>query len=169
MAIFYRELLRFHIVYFSEGDEMKKLLLVALAVVLAACSAGGSEFSRNQEKWQDANITHYRMQLNISCFCAFRDQMPLTVEVRDGQIVSMAAVDGALVLDTDPNYEFFAPHATIDLLFAELDSALNGGADSVTVTYDATYGFPTEIAIDFSQQTADEEMYYTISGFEALP
>ena len=148
---------------------MKKLLLLTLAFVLAACAAGGSELSRNREKWQDANITHYRFSINISCFCAFRDQMPLTVEVRDGQIVHMATVDGTLVLDTDQNYEFYAPHATIDLLFAELDAAVNDGADSITVTYDATYGFPTEIGIDYSQEIADEEMYYSISGFEALP
>ena len=148
---------------------MKKIILIMLVLILAACSAGGTDFSRNQQKWQDANITHYRFELNISCFCAFRDQMPLTIEVRDGQIVHMATVDGTLVLDTDQNYEFYAPHATIDLLFAELDAALNGGADSVTVTYDATYGFPTEVAIDYSQETADEEMYYSISGFEALP
>lgn len=148
---------------------MKKIILITLIFILAACSAGGSELSRNQQKWQDANITHYRFNLNISCFCAFRDQMPLIIEVRDGQIVHMAAVDGTLVLDTDQNYEFYAPHATIDLLFAEINSAINEGADSVTVTYDATYGFPTEIAIDFSQEMADEEMYYSISGFEALP
>jgi len=148
---------------------MKKLLLLTLIFILAACAAGGSELSRNREKWQDANITHYRFSFNISCFCAFRDQMPLTVEVRDGQIVHMATVDGTLVLDTDQNYEFYAPHATIDLLFAELDAAVNDGADSITVTYDATYGFPTEIAIDYSQEIADEEMYYSISGFEALP
>ena len=148
---------------------MKKLLLLTLAFVLVACAAGGSELSRNRENWQDANITHYRFSINISCFCAFRDQMPLTVEVRDGQIVHMATVDGTLVLDTDQNYEFYAPHATIDLLFAELDAAVNDGADSITVTYDATYGFPTEIAIYQSQEIADEEMYYSISGFEALP
>ena len=148
---------------------MKKIILITLIFMLAACSAGGSELSRNQEKWQDANITHYRFNLNISCFCAFRDQMPLTIEVLDGQIVHMATVDGTLVLDTDPNYEFYAPHATIDLLFAEIDAAVKEGADSVTVTYDPTYGYPTEIAIDFSQEMADEEMYYSISGFEALP
>lgn len=148
---------------------MKKLLLLTLIFVLAACSAGGSDLSRNQSKWTDANITHYRMQLNISCFCAFRDQMPLTVEVRDGQIVSLTAADGSEVLDTDANYQYFAPHATIDLLFAELESAVNDGADSVTVTYDTTYGFPAEIAIDFSQQMADEEMHYSITSFEALP
>jgi len=107
--------------------------------------------------------------LSIGCFCAFRDQMPLTVEVRDGQIVHMATVDGTLVLDTDQNYEFYAPRATIDLLFAEIDAAVSDGADSVTVTYDTAYGFPTEIAIDQSQEIADEEMYYSISGFEALP
>jgi len=148
---------------------MKKLLLITLVFMLAACSMGGSEFSRNQQKWTDANLNHYRFELNISCFCAFRDQMPLTVEVRDGQIVHMATVDGTLVLDTDQNYEFYAPHATIDLLFTEINTAINEGADSVTVTYDATYGFPTEIAIDPSQQIADEEMYYSVSGFEALP
>ena len=148
---------------------MKKIILITLIFMLAACSAGGSELSRNQQKWQDANITHYNFELNISCFCAFRDQMPLTVEVQDNQIVHMAAVDGTLVLDTDQNYEFYAPHATIDLLFDELEAAYNESADSVTVTYDATYGFPTEIAIDFSQEMADEEMYYSISGFEALP
>jgi len=148
---------------------MKKIILITLIVMLAACSAGGSELSRNQQKWQDANITHYRFELSIGCFCAFRDQMPLTVEVRDGQIVHMATVDGTLVLDTDQNYEFYAPHATIDLLFEELDAALNDGADSVTVTYDSTYGFPTEIGIDYSQEIADEEAYYSISGFEKLP
>ena len=148
---------------------MKKIILTMLVLILAACSAGGTDLSRNQQKWQDANITHYRFELNISCFCAFRDQMPLTIEVRDEQIVHMAAVDGTLVLDTDQNYEFYAPHATIDLLFAELDAAVKDGADSVTVTYDATYGFPTEIGIDYSQEIADEEMYFSISGFEALP
>ncbi len=148
---------------------MKKLFIVSMVLILVACSAGGSEFSQNQKKWQDANITHYRFELNISCFCAFRDQMPLTIEVKDGQIVHMAAVDGTLVLDTDPNYQFYAPHATIDLLFAEIDAAVSEGADTVNVTYDATYGFPVEIAIDFSQEMADEEMYYSISGFEQLP
>jgi len=148
---------------------MKKLLLLTLILLVAACSAGGSEFERSQKTWQDANITHYRFEINISCFCAFRDQMPLTVEVRDGQIVHMATVDGTLVLDTDPNYAFFAPHATIALLFDEIDAAVKNGAESVTVTYDPKYGFPTEIAIDQSKQIADEEMYFSVSGFEALP
>jgi len=147
---------------------MKKLILITFIFILAACSIGGSEVSRNQQKWTDANINHYRFELNIGCFCAFRDQMPLTVEVRDDQIVSLTNAGGTQVLDTDPNYAYFAPHATIDLLFTEIEKATHDGADSVTVTYDSNYGFPAEIAIDPSKQIADEEMYYSVANFEPL-
>lgn len=148
---------------------MKKIILITLAIVLAACSAGGSEFSRNQQKWEDAQISHYRFELNIGCFCAFRDQMPLTVEALNGEVVSMAGSDGSVIAATDPNYELFSKYATIDRLFSELEADLGGGADEVTVTYDSTYGFPSEINIDFIKNAADDELYLSASGFEALP
>src|SRR6185503_4242128 len=116
---------------------MKKFLLVVLTLILAACSAGGSEFSRNREKWNDANITHYRFELNIGCFCAFRDQMPLTVEVLNGEVVSMTESDGSVVENTDTNYQYYVPYATIDKLFSELEADLGSKAEEVAVTYDA--------------------------------
>jgi hypothetical protein len=148
---------------------MKKILLITLVFILAACSAGGSEFSRNQKKWTDANIQHYRFELNISCFCAFRDQMPLKVEVQNGKVVSITAQDGSLVDSTDMNYEFFLPYATIDKLFTELQADLDGKAATVAVKYDATLGFPTELNIDYDQQVADEELYLYASNLEKLP
>jgi hypothetical protein len=148
---------------------MKKFLLVALAVILVACSAGGSEFSQNQKKWEDANISHYQFNLNIGCFCAFQDQMPLTVEVSNGEVVSMVGADGAAITATDVNYELFSKYATIDRLFSELDAVLNGDADEVTVTYDATYGFPSQINIDYIKEAVDDELYLSVSGFEVLP
>jgi hypothetical protein len=148
---------------------MKKFLLVALAVILAACSAGGSEFSQNKIKWEDANISHYQFELNIGCFCAFRDKMPLTIEVSNGEIVSMIGADGVKIPATDPNYELYSRYATIDRLFSELDAELNSDAEEITVTYDATYGFPTQINIDRNKEIADEELYLTVAGFEVLP
>jgi|SRR6185436_7571404 hypothetical protein len=148
---------------------MKKILLITLVFILAACSAGGSEFSRNQKKWTDANIQHYRFELNISCFCAFRDQMPLKVEVQNGEVVSITAQDGSLIEATNPNYEYFAPYATIDKLFGELQADLNGKAEAVTVKYDPTHGFPTEITIDYQLQAADDELYLYASALEKLP
>jgi outer membrane lipoprotein-sorting protein len=149
---------------------MKKLLFLFLAVVLTACSAlGQNDVERNQQKWQDANISHYRFQLNIGCFCAYRDQMPVTVEVQDGKVVSMTNANGDMLDETNPATEFILKYATIDAIFAELKTDEVKNADQKTVTYDATYGFPVDVSIDFSQQMADEELYLNVSGFEALP
>ena len=64
---------------------------------------------------------------------------------------------------------------TINKLFAELEkdfASADGSeskADKVTVEYDDTYGFPTTITIDFVEEATDDELYLTISAFEALP
>jgi len=147
---------------------MKKLLLLFLVLILTACSGlGQSDFSRNQKKWQDANISHYRFNVFVGCFCAFTQDMPLVVEVKDGEVVSMEYQTGNPI--DDSSREYFSKFATVDRLFSELEADLSGEADEVTVTYDSTHGYPTEINIDFIKEAADDELYLTISGFEALP
>ena len=153
---------------------MRKLLFIftLIALVLTACAAGvasGSqtEIGQNKDKWQDANISHYRYELYISCFCVFNEDMPLIIEVQDGNVVSMEFQSGK---EIDPSLlELFDKYATIDRIFAEVEAGLNGAADNVVVKYDPTYGFPTEVTIDVEQQAADDELYLTISNFEALP
>ena len=153
---------------------MRKLLFIftLIALVLTACAAGvasGSqtEIGQNKDKWQDANISHYRYELYISCFCVFNEDMPLIIEVQDGKVVSMEFQSGK---EIDPSLlELFDKYATIDRIFAEVEAGLNGAADNVVVKYDPTYGFPTEVTIDVEQQAADDELYLTISNFEALP
>lgn len=148
---------------------MKKIVLLALLLILTACSMGGSEVSRNQQKWSDANVTHYRFELNVGCFCAFRSQMPLTVEVLNGDIVSITGADGNLITPTDANYEYFSKYATVERLFTELKADLGGDADEVTATYDAQYGFPATITIDFIKDAVDDELYLSADKFEPLP
>jgi len=149
---------------------MKKLALLFLVVLLTACSGiVKSEIAKNQEKWALAGISHYRFDLNIGCFCAFRSQMPLSVEVMDGEIVSMIDPDGNIVDATDSNYEYYSRFATIDRLFSELESDSIKEADEVTVTYDSTYGFPTQISIDYIKEAVDDELGLTVSGLEVLP
>ncbi len=148
---------------------MKKITLLLLALILAACSAGGSELNRNQSMWQDAGINHYRFQLNVGCFCLFRSQMPMTVEVKNGEVVSMTDVNGETFPLDDPMSEFVLKYATIDRLFSELESDSVREADNLTVSYDPTYGFPAEVAIDFIELAADDELYLSVSAFEPLP
>lgn len=153
---------------------MKKLLFLftLLAILLAACAAApvsGSqtEIGQNKEKWENAKISHYRYHLFISCFCIFVENMPLVIEVQNGEVVSMEFQNGK---EIDPSLlELFNKYATIDLLFAELEAGLSGAADEVTVKYDPTYGFPTEATIDVVKEATDDELYLTISNFEELP
>jgi len=148
---------------------MKKLILFALIVILAACSAGApTEFEKNLQTWQDSGITHYRFSLNIGCFCAFRSRMPIAVEVQNGETISMTYPDGTLVAETDPNYEIFSKHATIDRIFSELEAGQSGAAEEVTVTYDSAHGFPIDIYFDYIKAAADDELSLTISDFEVL-
>jgi hypothetical protein len=152
---------------------MKKLLLVLMTLVLAACTAVGSamgsqsEIEQNKETWQGANISHYRYHLHISCFCVFVENMPLVIEVQDGEVVSMEFQNGA---EIDPSLrELFDKYATLDRLFAEIEAGLNGAAEKVTVEYDASYGFPTKADFDFEEMAIDDELYLSISDFEVLP
>ncbi len=149
---------------------MKKLLFIVFAVLMSGCAAlvgqASSEVERAQQTWQDANIKHYRYELTISCFCIFTPDMPLVIEVKDGQVVSMAYKSGKEI--DAPSMETFEKYNTIDKIFAELEKAQNE-AERVEVKYDEKYGFPTQITIDHAQQAADDELYLSISNFEVLP
>ena len=149
---------------------MRKILFVILAVFLTGCASlvgqAGSEVNSDQEKWQNANVSHYRYELSISCFCIFAQDMPLVIEVKDGDVVSMEYKSGK---EIDPALlEQFQRYDTIDKIFAELEKA-QSEAERVDVTYDEIYGFPNQITIDQAQMAADDELYLTISNFEVLP
>jgi hypothetical protein len=148
---------------------MKKIILLALTLILAACSAGASgELDQNIQKWEQANVSHYRYTLFVSCFCAFMEDMPLTIEVKDDQVVSITRADGSLVEPGDPSLEIYTSYSTIDNIFSKLQADINGGADEVIVTYDATYGYPVTIAIDYIKDAIDDEISFEISNFEVL-
>ena len=157
---------------------MKNVLLITLAIVLAACSAAPTEPatpptlppSDEREVWENANVDHYRFELTLSCFCAFRDHMPLTIEVKDGEIVSLTRADGQVVQSDDPSYETFVQYGTIDSIFSRIETArADPEAGEILVTYDPTYGYPVDATIDYIELATDDEMYLTISSFEVLP
>lgn len=154
---------------------MKKLiLLIAVATLtLAACASATasanqnqSELDQNWQKWQDANISYYRYKLAISCFCVFSQDMPLIIEVQDGQVVSVEYSTGNEI--DAASREYFQRFETIDRLFEQLQKDIGGEADEVVVTYNETYGFPEEVKIDYVLEATDDEIWLTISDFEPL-
>ena len=145
---------------------MRKLTLLFITLVLSACSmAGQSEIQRNQQKWQAAGISHYRYNLFVGCFCTASE--PMIVEVQDGQVVSLEYQSGK-EMDSSSR-DLFEKYATIDRIFSELATNINGKADEFTVTYDPSYGFPTKVNVDFIKKALDDELTLTVSSFEKLP
>lgn len=147
---------------------MRKLIFLLMIFVLTACSLGGkAEIERNQQKWHDTGIAHYRYNLFVGCFCVFSQDMPLIVEVKDGQVVSLEYQSGKEI--DASSRELFEKYATIERIFSELEAYSNGKADEVVVTYDPTYGFPTQANIDVIKNAVDDELALTVSNFEKLP
>ena len=58
---------------------------------------------------------------------------------------------------------------TIDGLFTVLQDAIARKADHLEVTYDATLGYPKKAWIDYQENTADEELGFTVDSVQALP
>lgn len=139
--------------------------LLVLALTLSACS--GRALQSNREKWDSQAVSHYRFNLSIGCFCPYHEIMPLTVEVKNGQVVSMTDVNGQpLREELRANFD---EAATVERLFAIVEQAASGGADEVKVEYDAAYGFPASISIDYIEEAIDDEIGYTVFNFEVLP
>ncbi len=165
-------------------STLKHFTLIVTILILTACSvtpatptvtpqpptptvdAALATLAQNQQKWDALKITHYSMKLNVSCFCAFRSQMPLSVEVNDGRVVSMLDSNGQSVAQFADTFDTYN---TIEKLFSKLNDALNGGADKTTVEYDTDKGYPQSIYIDYIEKAADDEIGFTVSDFKVLP
>jgi hypothetical protein len=148
---------------------MKNILFSSIiaALLLSSCSLlPNFDFNAAQSRWQSAHLTHYRYDLHVGCFCAFVDRMPLSIEVENGTVKSMLYNDGTPV--PQDQQEIFARYAPIDTMFAFTADALHR-ADETKVEYDAKYGFPATLYIDYIRQAADDELSLSASNFQPLP
>jgi hypothetical protein len=141
-----------------------RLTVFVLLLALTSCAAR-NELQANKQKWATQNVTHYKFDLTISCLCPWNGIQPFTVEVKDGQVISITDKNGQPI---PANYaKTFNEAATIEKLFGIVDSAI-GTASKVTVEYDADYSYPKSIRIDYSKSVMDDEIGYYVNNFEAL-
>lgn len=140
--------------------------IFGLVLMLSACS-GGSALQQNRQKWEAQNIDHYRFSVVVSCFCPFAGA-EVTFEVRNGEVVSQAVkASQDWQIDEAQLTEFYQPYNTIEKVFAYVEGA-DKEADETTVTFDPTFGFPTDVSVDWIKLAIDDEMYLTLSNFDPL-
>jgi hypothetical protein len=147
----------------------RKIFLIAFlaAFMLTGCKwEQKRELSRNREMWQVQSIANYRYKISIISYWGENALMPLTMEYRNGQLVS--------VVDRDGNAQelWWDSLAGIEGIFREVDTSLARKLrDIEEISYDPTYGFPTYVKIYYHETGVGGEYdrKYTISHFEVLP
>lgn len=138
--------------------------LQAAQTQATATQANMSQLQVNRRLWRQQKISNYRYTLTRSCFCTAEARGPVVVEVRNGVTTAVTSVATGQPVDR----ELFKQYDTVTKLFNVIQDAINRKASSLTVQYDAKFGYPTQINVDYNSQIADEELYLTVENFQVI-
>lgn len=119
-------------------------------------SPAHQHMSENKKLWKSQNIQDYSFVVQKSCFCPHEEKKQITVG--NGIITEAKYIPSNTILDLNQE--------KIDGYFSIIQDALDKDAHKLTVTYDKTYGYPSDIAIDYNEQIADEEIHYVLTHFK---
>ncbi len=110
-----------------------------------------------QTLWQRVRpmSNSYAMDQQVVCFCATGGTV-FRVTVTGGVVVR--ARDAATDADVAP--AMLTRFRTVDQLFDEVRSAQGVPGRLTAVTYDATYGFPSDVSLDPIKNATDDEVSY---------
>ncbi len=143
---------------------MPSLWIVLIIVPTAVCSPQEPEnpllveLEANRERWVDLGLTDYELTLLRGCFCPIESIGPVTVRVRNGEIVSQTYTETGMPVPEQ--HAVFFPN--VDGLFDIILESIESDADRMTVTYDSNTGAPAEIFIDSIEAAVDDELTITV-------
>ena len=127
-------------------------------------SSSKTVLDKQREKWIAQNISHYRYSMEFVCLCP-GVYWPLTVEIKDGQVVS--AIDAAGAPLSSDLMEWYSDYLGVDRLFARIQG-WNNGDNKVIVTFYET-GAPNHISVAANNCETECTFEITMSNFEKLP
>ncbi len=147
--------------------KLRALLFIPI-LTLAGCLFGpdgtSDELSSNRNRWESQGWDSYEYWYQNTCFCPVEYVEPVTVLVRGGRVISARVVATGVYVPA----ESLDRYKTVDQAFALVDDAIRRGAARVDVSYDAAFGYPTKVFIDYSAATADEEKGLAIRDLRPL-
>ncbi|MBN9399871.1 MAG: hypothetical protein J0I17_06815 ['Candidatus Kapabacteria' thiocyanatum] len=132
------------------------LILIALHAVGCKEQPTGTApttLTEAKERWASSGITDYELDRRVVCYCiGAEDTVRCRIE-RDSavSIINLTTGEAVEIKRRTP--------ATVQDLFDIVEKAQDE-AHMLNVTYDATYGYPREINIDWSNTIADDEIFY---------
>jgi len=148
----------------------RSLLGTALLMpALVACDniTGVDDLSREQDRldrswsrFQRSAPLSYSYTVRVDCACPRDQTRPVTVWVDRGSVEYLLYADDGSPVPLSYTWAF--PSA--EQLFDTIQDAIDRRADYIQVDYDFTYGYPTNVYIDYDRRVADEELSMTTWG-----
>jgi len=126
-------------------------------IIIDYASTEHKHLSENKKLWETTNLKNYSFVVQKSCFCPQEEKRQISV--KNTQLHEAKYIPSNTPLNAEINVK------KIEDYFTVIQDALDKNAYKITVTYDKTYGFPSDIAIDYDEQMADEEVYYSLTHF----
>ena len=142
--------------------------IILIASLLMACSDKGvdpeasQDLEENETKWQSQGLTNYQINTQRLCFCDADSVREITIIVRDNEVSEAFYTDSGDYLPADRLEHL----RTIDEHFEVIHDAINRDAFSLVIEYNATFGYPSLIDIDYSEGMADDEVTYRLSNLQ---
>lgn len=148
---------------------MQKIILILSLFLFTACNEQSKtvidapskihkNLDKNKKLWENTNIKHYSFVVKRSCFCPREENRHITIQ--NGKVTKAKYIPSNTPLPKTTKVK------KIEDYFDIIENALAKNAYQITVSYDKTYGYPSDIAIDYDKQMADEEIYYAITHFQ---
>lgn len=144
---------------YRSGASIVLLLAVGGCGILDPVSGRRAELEQNRERWEATRPPAYTMVIERQCFCTVEARGPVRVTVQ-GTIPTQRVYPASGEAVSAELAPFFP---TVDGLFGVLLDAYDRNAHEVRVTYDEDTGIPVDLWIDYEENTADEELGFSVT------
>ena len=153
--------------FFKKHTYIIKNLIIFTFVFLISCDNEPDsdliKLQKNWNIWNNNKLSDYSFNFRASCFCIDEWISEVKVTVSSGNISKVILTkNNSSPTKLNPEQWF-----TIDQLFDYAKNALEQ-AYKYDIKYDASFGYPTEIFIDWSEDTADDEVIYYSENLTGL-
>lgn len=135
-----------------------------LAVNSLACADSGLapfEVQARRGTWDAREPFAYEVDVLRTCVCFEEERGPVTVVVIGGEVQRRFYLDSGE--DVHPALATWFPD--VDGLFDYLDDVRRSDPDRLEVRFDAEYGFPRRIMVDFDVRMIDDESGVRVLAF----
>ncbi len=122
------------------------------------------ELDVNRALWDAAAIHDYSMTFQRLCQCSIGFLIPVRITVRGDTIREVTNLETGAPVEEAAQGAFLA----VDGVFDFIQDAINQNAAAIDVDYNSTFGYPTDVIIDFSRSQLTDDTQFLIGEFKQL-